>query len=111
MQHPCESDPDMWFSEKAEDVTQAKEACGFCPLRAECAELGDNEEFGVWGGMTPAEIRSAKRFRVIMLEEMNNTHIRRMRAEGASVSAIARELGLPRKTLSDRLRRLTGLAA
>jgi transcriptional regulator of acetoin/glycerol metabolism len=107
----CEGDPDLWFSEKAEDIAQAKEACGFCPVRAECAELGEDEEFGVWGGMTPEDRRSRQRFLVILVEEQNNAHIRRMQAEGASISAMARELGMPRKTLADRLRRLTSLAA
>jgi len=109
--HPCEADPDLWFSEKAEDIAQAKEACGFCPVRAECAELGEEEEFGVWGGMTSDEIRSAKRFRLVMLEEWTNSKIRSMQASGVSISAMARELGMPRKTLADRLRRMTGLAA
>jgi transcriptional regulator of acetoin/glycerol metabolism len=107
----CEADPDLFFSEKAEDVAQAKEACGFCPVRAECAELGKDEEFGVWGGMTPEDRRSAQRFLVILVEEQNNARIRRMHREGTSISAMARELSIPRKTLADRLRRMTGLAA
>ena len=111
MSNSCEADPDLWFSERAEDIAQAKEACGFCPVRTECAELGKNEEFGVWGGMTPEERRTAQRFLVIMVEEMNNARIRRMHAEGISISAMARELSIPRKTLADRLRRMTGLAA
>ncbi len=111
MSHPCEADPELWFSERAEDITQAKEACGFCPVREECAELGDNEEFGVWGGMTPDEIRRAKRFRLVALEECTNSKIRTMQAEGCSISAMARQLNMPRKTLADRLRRMTDLAA
>jgi DNA-binding Lrp family transcriptional regulator len=46
-----------------------------------------------------------------MLEELNNARILRMHGEGLSISAMARELGIPRMTLADRLRRLTGLAA
>ncbi|MEU9058976.1 WhiB family transcriptional regulator [Streptomyces sp. NPDC048430] len=111
MSHPCESNPELWFSEKSEDIAQAKEACGFCPVREECADLGENEEFGVWGGMTPREIRQAKRFRVLVLEELRNAQILLMQRDGASISAMARELGLPRKTLADRLRKMTGLAA
>jgi transcriptional regulator of acetoin/glycerol metabolism len=107
----CEANPDQWFSEAPEKVAKAKAGCDECPVRNDCAELGENEEFGVWGGMTPSERQEARRFRVIMLEEMNNAHIRRMHAEGNSISAMARELGIPRKTLADRLRKLTGLAA
>jgi AraC-like DNA-binding protein len=111
LSHSCEADPDVWFSETAENIAQAKEACGFCPVRAECAELGKNEEFGIWGGMTPEDRRSAQRFLLILLEEQSNARIRQMHAEGTSISAMARELSMPRKTLADRLRRMTGLAA
>src|SRR5438034_193736 len=35
----------------------AKEICGFCPVRAECAAhaLKAHEPYGVWGGFTEAE--------------------------------------------------------
>ncbi|MGW6571635.1 WhiB family transcriptional regulator [Streptomyces sp. NPDC054945] len=111
MRIPCEVSPEDWFSEKAVDADRAKEACGFCPVRAECAELGENEEFGIWGGQTPDDRITAKRLRVLILEETINTRIRIMQQEKKSISAMARELGLPRKTLADRLRRLAGLAA
>lgn len=107
----CATDPDMWFSEDAEKVREAKHACDSCPTREECAVLGEDEEFGIWGGMTPEDRRASKRFRLLLLEEQVNARIRRMQAEGASISAMARELGIPRKTLADRLRRMTSLAA
>lgn len=110
MTNPCEVRPDFWFSEISTEVMQAKEACGFCPVRYDCAELGEDEEFGVWGGMSPDDRRAAKRFRVIMLEELVNAKIRNMATEGRSISGMARELNMPRKTLADRLRRLTQAA-
>jgi transcriptional regulator of acetoin/glycerol metabolism len=103
----CEANPELWFSEKASDIDLAKEACGFCPDRTVCGELGENEEFGVWGGNSPEDRIRQKRFRVLLMEELANNRIRNMRAEGVSISGIARELGIPRKTLADRLRRLT----
>jgi WhiB family redox-sensing transcriptional regulator len=108
---PCEDEPDLWFSEAAEDVRQAKQACGFCPVRAECTELGEDEEYGVWGGLNPDDRRIAKRLRVIQHEEQVNAKIRKLSAQGASISGMARELGIPRKTLADRLRRMTALVA
>lgn len=111
MPNPCEATPELWFSERAEDVAQAKETCGFCPVREECSQLGDNEEYGVWGGMTPEELRRAKRFRALLLEERENAQISLMHRAGTSISAIARELGMPRKTVADRLRKMVGLAA
>nr|WP_326827326.1 WhiB family transcriptional regulator [Streptomyces sp. NBC_01751] len=88
------------------EIEQAKEACGFCPDRIECAALGEDEEHGVWGGLDPEGRRRAKRFRVILLEERLNSRIRSMTADGVSISAMARELEIPRKTLADRLRRM-----
>jgi AraC-like DNA-binding protein len=101
----------MFFSESDSVIAEAKRKCTVCPVREECATLGENEDFGVWGGMTPDEMRRAKRFRVLLREEMINTRIRRMQADNVSISAMARELGLPRKTLADRLRKVTALAA
>jgi transcriptional regulator of acetoin/glycerol metabolism len=103
---PCTRNPELWFSESKDQESEAKEACGFCPVRAECGELGEDEEFGVWGGMNAEDRRAAKRLRVIMLEEQVNHKIRKFSAGGMSISAMARELGIPRKTLADRLRRM-----
>jgi transcriptional regulator of acetoin/glycerol metabolism len=108
---PCEGNPEFWFSEIASEIEEAKQACGFCPVREECTELGEDEEFGVWGGQSPEDRRAAKRFRVIMLEELVSNKIRTLHKSGMSVSGMARELGIPRKTLADRLRRLTDMAA
>lgn len=107
----CEGNPEFWFSEVPAEIQAAKEACGFCPVREECAQLGEDEEYGVWGGQSFEDRRAAKRFRVIMLEELVNTKIRSLHKGGMSISGMARELGIPRKTLADRLRRLTDLAA
>jgi transcriptional regulator of acetoin/glycerol metabolism len=107
----CEGNPDYWFSENPAEIDHAKQACGFCPVRAECAEIGEDEEFGVWGGQSPEERRAAKRFRVVLIEEWTNSKINSMRADNMSISAMSRELGIPRKTLADRLRRMTGLVA
>jgi WhiB family transcriptional regulator, redox-sensing transcriptional regulator len=40
----------------------AKSVCEGCPVRVECLEyaLEAEEEFGVWGGTTPAERRRMK---------------------------------------------------
>ncbi|MEU3618812.1 WhiB family transcriptional regulator [Streptomyces sp. NPDC006872] len=107
----CEASPDKYFSESPAVITAAKAECQNCPVQDECAELGQNEAYGVWGGMTPEERTKARHFREILFEELVNSRIRRMQKGGASISAMARELGLPRKTLADRLRRLTELAA
>jgi hypothetical protein len=39
------------FTERGDDVTQAKAVCQSCPVRAECIGVGLEERFGIWGGM------------------------------------------------------------
>jgi WhiB family redox-sensing transcriptional regulator len=50
---PCHnSDPELFFSEKAEEITLAKSLCGSCPARRECltGALSRQEPCGIWGG-------------------------------------------------------------
>jgi len=37
-----------------------KFVCEHCPMQQKCAELGKDEEFGLWGGMTPKERRTGR---------------------------------------------------
>ena len=108
---PCEANPEFWFSESPQDVAEAKAACGYCPVKENCADMGEDEEFGVWGGKSPEDRRDSKRLRLLIREEWTSSEIKRMTTEGNSISYMARELGIPRKTLADRLRRASGLAA
>ena len=57
-----EIDPDLFFSENADDVKAAKQICGTCPVAEQCREHGldTGPEFGIWGGLTPAERRAAR---------------------------------------------------
>ncbi len=58
----CKSsqDPDIFFSEDAAGIRQAKMICATCPVRSKCFEYGQSEEFGIFGGLTPAERRNNK---------------------------------------------------
>lgn len=50
---PCQvGDPDLWFSDIAADLEQAKQLCLDCPIRVGClrAALERREPWGVWGG-------------------------------------------------------------
>jgi WhiB family redox-sensing transcriptional regulator len=50
---PCHTaDPELFFSESAPVIAQAKALCGLCPVRAKCltAALSRAEPCGVWGG-------------------------------------------------------------
>lgn len=52
-------DPEVFFSEAAYKVREAKKLCGRCPVRAEClAETLRAEvtpRYGISGGLTPDE--------------------------------------------------------
>jgi WhiB family redox-sensing transcriptional regulator len=49
---PCQSDPDLFFAEKPEDVDRARALCRHCPLQRAClaGALQRGEPCGVWGG-------------------------------------------------------------
>ncbi|WP_441251468.1 WhiB family transcriptional regulator [Kitasatospora sp. McL0602] len=54
-------EPDVFFPEQEDAAGErvAKEICGFCPVRSACLALAisRNEEFGIFGGLTPQERR------------------------------------------------------
>jgi WhiB family redox-sensing transcriptional regulator len=49
---PCSDAPDQFFSERPDDLEQAKLLCRVCPIREACLEgaLARREPWGVWGG-------------------------------------------------------------
>jgi len=50
---PCHnSNPELFFSEKSDEISVAKSLCGGCPVRKECLKgaLSRQEPCGVWGG-------------------------------------------------------------
>lgn len=57
------TDPGLWFPEPGEDETPAKVICGRCPVRAACLAyaLDTNEQYGIWGGLSPKERREIRR--------------------------------------------------
>ena len=64
---PCQvSDPDAWFSEwetNASGYRQARALCRVCPVKTECLTYAvvAEEQFGLWGGLTPKERQHLKR--------------------------------------------------
>ena len=55
-------DPKLWDDDTKELAFQAKPICAECPVRDLCRDWGmDYEEFGIWGGMTEAERRKARK--------------------------------------------------
>jgi WhiB family transcriptional regulator, redox-sensing transcriptional regulator len=56
-------DPELWFPEPWEDDGPAKLICSRCPVQSACLAqaLDANEEYGVWGGLSPEERRELHR--------------------------------------------------
>ena len=65
-----ESDPDVWFPDNQQhhmsmEFRIAKKLCGQCPVKNLCLEfaLVNEEDHGLWGGLTPAERKRLRRKR------------------------------------------------
>jgi WhiB family transcriptional regulator, redox-sensing transcriptional regulator len=61
---PCQTtDPEIWFSDDQEGsgthYKLARQLCSECPVQDLCLEfaLVSEEQFGVWGGLSPRERR------------------------------------------------------
>ena len=59
----AQTDPEAFFPEKGGSTREAKRICTRCEVRAECLEyaLGQDERFGIWGGLSERERRKLKR--------------------------------------------------
>ena len=51
------SDTELFFSNNPDDTRKAISICNDCPVRILCANyaIKNNEEYGIWGGLTEAE--------------------------------------------------------
>jgi WhiB family redox-sensing transcriptional regulator len=59
----AETDPEAFFPEKGGSTREAKKVCTSCEVRAECLDfaLGNDERFGIWGGLSERERRRLKK--------------------------------------------------
>ena len=59
----AETDPEAFFPEKGGSTREAKKVCVSCEVRSECLDfaLGNDERFGIWGGLSERERRRLKR--------------------------------------------------
>ncbi len=64
MAGPCaQTDPEAFFPEKANQTRLVKKVCSGCEVRAQCLDyaLDNDEQFGIWGGLTELERRGIKK--------------------------------------------------
>lgn len=59
----AQTDPEAFFPEKGGSTREAKRICHGCEVKAECLEyaMGNDERFGIWGGLSERERRRLKR--------------------------------------------------
>lgn len=68
--------PDMWFPENGRRATaaDAKKVCAGCDVREQCLEYAINTpsiQDGIWGGLTPREIRAIRKERNLVGAELD----------------------------------------
>lgn len=61
-QAPCKSASDEFFSSKPSEQRKAVKVCNSCQFLDTCKEwaLTNPHDYGVWGGMTPADLRKIR---------------------------------------------------
>lgn len=78
---------EMWFPPLFKEDRLAPESqyydlgkyvCENCPVINECAEAGKEEEYGMWGGLTPKDRRTGRvRMNKMRMPEENLVHMPR----------------------------------
>lgn len=81
----CRGKVELFWSEKPQDVAEAKGHCRVCIVRAACLSyaLGQTRLYGIWGGMDDDERRQARALPVGPLSEP----VRRGPGFGAGLAA------------------------
>lgn len=66
-----QTDPEVFFPEKGESTRDAKRVCGACWVRSACLDyaLQNDEQYGVWGGLSKKERDAEKRRREQVAQE------------------------------------------
>ena len=59
----AQTDPEAFFPEKGGSTRDAKKVCAACTVKQECLDyaLGNDERFGIWGGLSERERRKLKK--------------------------------------------------
>lgn len=93
-------DPELFFREDEVGVAAAKRLCAACPLAAAClAYATENVEYGIWGGLTPAE-RDELRGGPLQLElRSRSLEAERLLNAGRTTAEVADALGVVERTV------------
>lgn len=107
---PCDSNPELWFSENPADMETAADKCFDCPLMLTCGDKGLTEEHGVWGGILPTDPRRmeyAAQQRIVEAQQdkaERESAMWAMHRDGKSTREIGAALSVSHMTVSRYLR-------
>jgi|DEB3_MinimDraft_2_1074329.scaffolds.fasta_scaffold12974_3 hypothetical protein len=52
----CHGRHHLFFSDRRDDIIEAKQLCQYCPVRQTCLDYAiAGDEHGIWGGLTTME--------------------------------------------------------
>ncbi|HZR48126.1 MAG TPA: WhiB family transcriptional regulator [Streptosporangiaceae bacterium] len=59
----ADADPELFFPPGDDPAAEARQICSQCPVRDDCLAyaLDAGEQYGIWGGLDPAERRNLRR--------------------------------------------------
>ena len=102
---PCAANPELWFSNDANDITEARIICHTCPFADPCARiaLALRPSDGIWAGRTAGAWGKARQ-RHQRTAQIVDVAIR-WEASGVSHATAARELGVSVGALQKALER------
>lgn len=113
----CREHPELsWFPERGESVVEQRRVCAGCLVSVECRQAGEAEAFGLWGGASGRDRKTARAGGGHHVGPTRKTAerieaIRSMRAGGASDGQITARLGISRDVLETIDRRYGPTAA
>lgn len=98
----CTKKPNVdFYDETKAGIKTAKSVCAACPVSSICLSYAiDNENYGVWGGYTPAE-RSKMRTKKFVSQEDRRlaARLRDRLDQGIKIADIAAEFGVVERTI------------
>lgn len=90
-----------FYDETKAGIKAAKAVCGSCPVASICLGYAiDNEDYGVWGGMTPAERAKLRTKKFVSQEDRQvAARLRERLDQGIKTIEIAAEFGVTERTI------------
>ena len=96
------ADLGLFFPGRGESAEPARLVCAGCPVREPCLDyaLGNGITSGVWGGLAERDRRELRSRRTGAVRRERDAAIAAAAAAGYSQTAIGREFGLARTSVS-----------